>query len=170
MTSISLIGKAGAGKSAIAEKLCDKGYTRLSFASKVKDIAWDILQKPLDKTQPKDREFLQHLGTDLARAYDPDVWVKHFRIAYHKWLKYGRKDFVVDDARFLNEIEFLKSEGFVVVRVVGRGYSMGALGNHVSETQLDTYKADFEVDNSGSLQETMWQLQHIIKTVESAKK
>lgn len=167
---IALIAKAGAGKSAIAEKLYDKGYTRLSFASKVKEIAWDILQKPLDKTQPKDREFLQKLGTDLARAYDPDVWIRHFQAAYWKWLKFGKKDFVCDDARFFNEIEFLKSEGFVVVRVVGRGYSMGALGNHVSETQLDAYKADFEVDNSGSLQETMWQLQHIIKTVESAKK
>ena len=167
---LAVIGKAGAGKSAIAEKLCNKGYIRLSFASKVKEIAWDILQKPLDKTQPKDREFLQKLGTDLARAYDPDVWIRHFQAAYWKWLKFGKKDFVVDDARFVNEVEYLRSEGFVVVRVVGRGYSMGALGNHVSETQLDTYKADFEVDNSGSLQKTMWQLQHIIKTAESAKK
>jgi hypothetical protein len=167
---LAVIGKAGAGKSAIAEKLCDKGYIRLSFASKVKEIAWDILQKPLDKTQPKDREFLQKLGTDLARAYDPDVWIRHFQTAYRKWLKYGKTDFVVDDARFVNEVEYLRSEGFVVVRVTGRGYSMGALGNHVSETQLDAYKADFEVDNSGSLQETMWQLQHIIKKVESAKK
>ncbi|MFA5307379.1 MAG: AAA family ATPase [Candidatus Babeliales bacterium] len=161
---ICLTGKAGSGKSTIAEQLAkNDGFTRMSFAQKVKDIARDILMRPIDKTDPLDREFLQKLGTDLARKRDPDVWIKHFFTAYAQWTRFLKNRFVVDDCRFKNEADFLREHGFVIVRVEGRGYDMGALGAHASETELDEIGADFTVDNSGDIMDTMAQLRVQLK-------
>lgn len=165
---VCLIGKAGAGKSTLAKELAKRGYMQLSFAAKLKSLAQDMIMKMPDKTVSKDRELLQKLGTEIGRWYQPDLWIRHFELVYWKWCKFGKKDFVVDDARFKNEINFLIENGFMIVRVTGRSYDLGELGKHSSETELDNIKVDGVIQNDGSIQESMWQLDYLMKTWESA--
>lgn len=168
---LCLTGKAGSGKTSIALEYERKGYIRLAFATPVKEFACEILRRPIEKTDPKDREFLQKLGTDVGRWRDKDIWVKHFadNLAEAKIIT-GQDDFfVVDDARFQNEVDYLRSQGFVVVKVLGRGYDMGELSQHISESGVDAIKPDFTVDNSGELMDTLDELEAKFQSFVSSK-
>jgi hypothetical protein len=157
---IAILGKAGSGKSTLSDKLVNElQYKRLSFAGKMKEFVEAILMRPLDKSNPLDREFIQRFGTDLCRKRDPEVWIKHFALTYKETIqKQVDKRVVVDDCRFLNEAEFLRKEGFMFVKLTGRGYDMGDLGKHQSETELEQIVPDFTLDNSGDLEDTFEQL------------
>jgi len=97
------------------------------------------------------RRILQWWGTEYRRAQDPDYWTK----------AWGRKvegldlevlHILVDDVRFLNELQVIKDHGGLVVKVVRPGFD-GA-NNHASETSLDDYHAwDGILVNDDSLEE-----------------
>jgi dephospho-CoA kinase len=160
LPNICLIGEAGAGKTTVAELLVKRfGYTKLSFAEPLKVM--------LDTTT--DRHRLQEFGTDVVRAYEPDAWVRLFL-----WIKDAREaagwkyhyladtkpgPYVVDDARFLNEVMALVQDDWIVVRVVAprhvrvdRLRRNGKLQDeaqleHSSETELIGYRASHVVLN-----------------------
>ena len=154
---IGFCGVAGSGKTTIAKQLNTKhNYTLLSFASRVKEFAQAILLRPIDKYNLKDREFLQFLGTDLARKRDRNIWLTHFNNTYQLHLATGKVKFVVDDIRFCNEADFLRKKGFYIIKLVGRcNNEMGSCSSHVSETELENIVPDFILDNSGSVKETV---------------
>lgn len=158
---VVMIGEAGAGKTTAAELLVKRfGYTRLSFAEPLKVM--------LD-TQT-DRHRLQEFGTDVVRAYEPDAWVRLF---IH--LKQIREDFatalfdgglcgdppkfVVDDARFQNEVDALVQDDWVTCRIVAptvtriaRLKANGKLQDesqlqHSSELELRDYQAQHRIVN-----------------------
>jgi hypothetical protein len=150
---VALVGIAGSGKSTLANKLVDEqGYTKLSFAAPVKAIATIMLMRPIDKTNPLDREFLQQLGTDLGRKRDPQIWVKHFDVEYQDNVKLGVEKIVVDDVRFKNEADYLRAQGFMIVKITGRGYDLGSLGRHASETELDSIEPDWYLNNGDDIE------------------
>ena len=157
---IAFIGRAGAGKTTAAEMLVkDHGYERLSFAAPLKVACGTTT----------DRGLLQHVGC-AVRDLVPDFWV-NLLIADLE-ARGGRPDpdepyafklprFVVDDARFGNEVARLRLEGFVIVRVVAprntRVLRLRANGKlqdeaqleHVSETELDEFAHDYRIVNDG---------------------
>jgi dephospho-CoA kinase len=154
---IALIGKAGAGKTTAAEYLVDKcGYTRVSFAQPLKDIAVQIW----GRDAATDRAKLQGLGC-AVRDIESDAWCNMAvrRIHELRRLGNGATRFVVDDCRFPNEYWALKELGFVVVRVwaprnvrVVRLRGNGKLQDesqleHVSETALDDFAEDYDIAN-----------------------
>lgn len=165
LPNICLIGKAGSGKTTLAELLeTGQDYHRISFASPLKVMA--------DTTT--DRARLQQLGLDV-RALDPLAWVRlalaemdrltDEAVACSNVLNGDRPRFVVDDCRFPNELDALREDGFVVVKVsagdstraghstrVGRLRANGKLTDeaqleHESETALDGEHADHYVIN-----------------------
>lgn len=97
------------------------------------------------------RRILQWWGTEYRRAQDPDYWTK----------AWGRKvegldldviHILVDDVRFMNELQVIKEHGGLVVKVTRPGFD-GA-NNHASETSLDDYHAwDGILVNDNSLAE-----------------
>jgi hypothetical protein len=97
------------------------------------------------------RRILQWWGTEYRRAQDADYWTK----AWSE--KVARNDLdtthiLVDDIRFMNELEALKAVGGLIVKIERPGFT-GA-GNHASETSLDDYNDwDHVVANNGSLPE-----------------
>lgn len=93
---------------------------------------------------------LQHVGTEQVRSRKPDYWVSFvadiLSLFPDKW------DYVlIPDARFPNEINYLKEKGFDVihVRVVRPGYSIltPEQSRHLSETALNGVKEDYTVMN-----------------------
>lgn len=148
--NIAFIGKAGAGKDTAAELLIESlSYYRLAFADKLKDVAAALWG---DEART-DRDKLQRLG-EYVRQIDPDTWV-NCALARHK----TDLPCAVTDCRYRNEAWRLKGEDFIVVRVmcdrnerINRLRTNGKLGpagweQHISETDLDDWPADYQVWN-----------------------
>jgi len=163
---IGLVGKAGVGKTTIANILVEKyGFVRLSFAAKLKEVAAEILGRPVDKS--KDRLFLQSLG-ELGRMFDTSMWIRHVWRELHKLPKDA--NVVIDDVRYLNEAEFLRDHGFVLVRLYGRGYSLDPeLATHASEIEQDQIKVDYEVNVNVPLNKLPKLVDELLKVISGGK-
>lgn len=109
----------------------------------------DIQDRP-GQTAVTVRRILQWWGTEYRRAQDPDYWTK----AWEKKLQeydLSQTHIIVDDVRFVNELEVIKNNGGRFVRIIRPGFN-GA-NNHSSENSLDDYDAwDLVIDNDGSLE------------------
>jgi hypothetical protein len=164
-------GIAGAGKTTISIELNKRNwYAIFSFATRLKEIAKQIKMGELDKTQPKDRWLLQILGTEVGRAYDPDMWVKQLAKDINDGYTFsGMPDDIgiaIDDCRFLNEAKWGRENGYKIIRIIGRGYTLDpTCANHASEVEQRSIVADFELDNSGTLDETMDKLYSYLNTL-----
>ena len=165
---IAFVGKAGAGKTALALYLGSAyDFHRLCFAGKVKEFAVAILMRGIKKGHPAYRGFLQALG-DGARKIDPNIWIRWFDME-----QLGEFDdapecnLVVDDCRYLNEVEYLREHGFIFIRVTGRQSKLPAVqAAHVSETELESFAdAEFVLDNSGTFEQTVSRLNTFLSTL-----
>ena len=133
---IGLVGFIGSGKGTVGELLHEKGFIADSFAKPLKDAASVIFGWPREMLEGdteisrawrevpdafwserfgrpfSPREALQLLGTEAGRnVFHENIWV----ISLLNRAK-GR-DVVVTDVRFRNEIDHIKENGGVVVRV-----------------------------------------------------
>lgn len=115
----------------------------------------DIQDRP-GRTAVTVRRILQWWGTEYRRAEDPDYWTK----AWEKKLQeydLSKTHVLVDDVRFVNELEIIKKNGGVFIRIIRPGFN-GA-NDHSSENSLDHYDAwDLVINNDGSLEEFLKQV------------
>lgn len=162
MKVICISGKAGSGKDTFAgflkQALCDKGYKVLIAhnADLLKYICKTFFSWDGNKDE-RGRELLQHVGTDVIRAKQPDTWVNFI----HMILKFfpSEWDFVlIPDVRFMNEISILSEDENLDVYTVriNRCRFVSKLTNeqknHPSETELDDYPFDYYVKNVAGLE------------------
>ena len=102
---IGLLGKMGAGKTTLANKIikCYPEMKKMSFADPLKQIAVDLFDM-----KHKDRKLLQQIGTKM-REIDDNVWANALL------RKIGSdQNIIIDDVRYLNEIILLKNAGFKI--------------------------------------------------------
>lgn len=184
LPNLALIGKAGSGKDTAYELLREQfGYRRLAFADKLKDVA-ELLWGEKART---DRDKLQRLG-EYVRKIDPDTWVnaalRDVPLGHNQGIGFigeqGQypepwRPWCVTDCRYRNEAWRLKGEDFVIVRIladrnerINRLRANGKLGpsgweDHISETDLDEWAADYEVRNTGTKIDLLAQLADVIK-------
>ena len=141
---IGICGKAGAGKTTLANAIADECETRgmhtrvVAFADKLKEICTDVFGM-----KDKDRKLLQRVGMAM-RNVDERVWIDYLIRVHDDEAKYDDDNncIVVHDVRFLNEAEALLSKGYTLVHLgvdrdtqLDRGRCVGH--NHVSETGVD---------------------------------
>lgn len=88
------------------------------------------------------RELLQRLGTDLMRSWNEDIHVEFARNAIQK--KKLKKPLVIDDARFMNEIEYARKELKSEVVWLHRP-SLVHKDFHSSETSISQKDADLVI-------------------------
>lgn len=97
------------------------------------------------------RRLLQWWGTEYRRAQDPDYWTEAWGRKIEQY-DLSRTHILVDDVRFMNELEVVRSHGGQIVKIERPGFD-GA-NNHSSETSLDGYNDwDAIVVNDGTLEE-----------------
>ncbi len=97
------------------------------------------------------RRILQWWGTEYRRAQDPDYWTKVWE---RKLQEYDLTDIhiLVDDVRFVNELDVIKKQGGMFIKIERPGFN-GA-NNHSSESSLDHYDHwDLIIENDDSLEQ-----------------
>ena len=151
---IGISGKKRSGKDTAAKFIQE--YTEYtlnlqigSFAYNVRVVAsvltgipleeWlddSIKDRMLDDWGVTGRVYLQQLATEALRDnfYD-DIWVKSFEANRKPGANY-----IIADLRFINEVEYIKSKGGILLRVEPSypGY-VNTGDTHISETELDFY-------------------------------
>src|SRR6266581_4222858 len=105
---VGLLGKAGAGKTSLAQHWVKKyKFGRLSFAAQVRQVTQDLYL-------PETRENLQMVGQGMRSLIGKDVWVQIMAKKLKAW-KGCRV--VIDDVRYMNEVEFLQSQRFLLLTI-----------------------------------------------------
>lgn len=113
----------------------------------------------------KGRTLLQYVGTDVIRAKNPDYWV-NFIIGVLKMFD-NEWDFVlIPDARFPNEVDFVKHEFDALhLRVIRENFTSPLTPEqqaHPSETSLDDVTPDYTVINDGTIEDLKAKLSTLV--------
>ena len=153
--------QARVGKDTATDFLVFKyGGTKVAFADPLKEIR-DFAQQILGAPTVKDRALLQFLG-DWARSHDPDVFVNTAAREIPK-----DSNAYVSDVRFKSEFDYLKSQGFLLVRIKRRGATASSTSEsecaHESEHGLHGAPWDYTIKNYGSRDEFFDQLCNLVK-------
>lgn len=136
---VGLVGLIGSGKGTVGDMLISEGFKHESFASPLKDAAASIFywnRDSLEGVTPESRAWrervdtwwsdrlgipdfsprlaLQLLGTEVFRNhFHMDTWI----LSMEARLREEKNNVVITDARFPNEINMIRRQGGVVVRV-----------------------------------------------------
>lgn len=116
----------------------------------------DIQDKP-GQSAVSVRRILQWWGTEYRRAQDPDYWTKAWEIKLQEY-DLATTHVLVDDVRFVNELEIIKKNGGIFIKIERPGFN-GA-NDHSSENSLDHYRDwNLVIQNDGSLDQFKQQVE-----------
>ena len=161
---IGICGLIGSGKGTVGDILVEQGFTKVSFADKLKDgvatiFGWNraMLEGDTDESrnwreQPDDfwtqetgrnitpRIVLQEFGTECMRdGFDDSIWVSLLK----KQMLDNPGDYVVPDVRFRNEQDMIRDLGGEIWRVqrgdVPEWYGCAMLDNTTGGNLMESY-------------------------------
>lgn len=117
------------------------------------------------------RTLLQHVGTDVVRAKEPNYWV-NFAKDFLKLFENEWDYVLIPDCRFPNEVEVMKSNFDTIhVRVVRPNFD-GPLSDeqkkHSSETALDNYSYDELITNNSNVLDLEVNIIDLAKRIDNA--
>ena len=126
---IAICGKMASGKTTLADWFAEHhDFLKISLAAKVKGVAKDLFGMT-----HKDRRLLQQIGMKM-REIKEDVWIDYL---INLQVDEG-ENLIVDDVRFINEAEKLKTAGWTLIRI--------NIDDDLQKQRLkDTYPKDWEV-------------------------
>lgn len=179
---IAITGKARSGKSELSHYAWMLyGFKEFDFSAVLKDEFHRLF--PHIPRDPKPRAYYQKFGQWL-REIDPDIWVKMTMAKVHEYCfedalnKVNHKSKVlVNGVRQPNEYQRLRDEGFIIIRVnasddlrIGRARNAGDVFTkadlgHETESHIDTFEVDYEVNNDWNLIQMYDQFDVIMKDI-----
>ena len=158
---IGVAGYKGAGKDTIANVLqTSYGFEKMSFAQPIKDICHHTfgIDKAILSGDDGEREFretsipewfylsprdmMQKIGMAFRDNLNKDIWIK----VLENKIKNTKKNIVIPDVRFENELDMINNYGFCV-GVKRPGYNGDA---HRSEHGLDNVELPMVFNNDKS--------------------
>lgn len=164
---IILSGKAGSGKSTIANILKSKLNKTivLSYASYLKEIAKNVLSwNGEENTKPRD--FLQQVGVELIKNQIDDKLLINRVIEDIKVYSYFYDYIIISDARFIDEINLIKDnfDNVKVIHVVSDNDNLTKeQKKHSTETSLDNFNDyDYEIYNDLNLDNLNRKIESIV--------
>lgn len=134
MVNVGICGQMASGKTTLAEALCNKipSYSKFSFAKSVKDFANFLFDIPEGY---KDREKYQKVGDGGRRFIGGNVWIDATLNAVYNKPESGWG--IIDDVRYINEVQHLKKEGWLMVKI--------NISEELQEKRIkETYPDDWE--------------------------
>lgn len=154
-TIVGLTGAAGSGKSTLAVALaCEpaikaafSGVYCMRFAEELKRIAREEMGWDGEKDE-RGRRLLQVLGTECGRAYNPNIWIDKLMARIDDITDEGPTLILIDDMRFDNEAQAVRSRGGKVVLLENRAYDLKENATHSSELGVSDSLIDFKFDSS----------------------
>ena len=177
---VGLTGYAQSGKDTVAKILVEQyGFTRIAFADKIRDYIYEmnpmfdsIAGEPVfvkahvdrngweeAKQSPHIRRILQTAGVAARKIFGEDFWVNEVFKSINPL-----DNIVITDVRFINEANAIKlisdltGQESQIWRVKRLGIE--AVNGHVSEHEMDDYRADQIFTNNGSIED----LELMVKT------
>jgi hypothetical protein len=178
---IGINGYAGSGKDTVGTILQqidkDSHWEIKKWAGKLKQVAELLTGIPVEKFEDQEfkktnlgkqwndrinnpmsvRDFLQKLGTEgLRDGLHTNTWVNAL-MADYKCVPADRapngwdcNNWIITDTRFPNEAQSIKDAGGIIIRVTRPG--IGPVNDHPSETGLNQWNFDYEIQNDGTLE------------------
>lgn len=163
---IGLIGGAGSGKDTMAQ-IFQKEFPSircLAFADDLKLMSAKMLNsafygnnitlsypefyvEDINEYRNELRGLWQWFGTDLIRAKLPYYWINRVAVKINKSKSLGH--FVITDCRFKNERDWLKDNGFLLIKITGRNRENTPV--HSSEIELTNLESDLVYENTGTV-------------------
>lgn len=175
-TKIALIGKIRSGKNTVGDYLIKNyGFKEFAFAQGIGEIIDRYFPKAWAEGKP--RKHYQHIGQAL-RELDPDVWINY---TLSKIALSGAERVVITDTRQVNEVEKLKEDGYLIIKVeadeeirIDRMIKSGDTFRihdlqHETEAQVDLAEADIVLVNNGTKEELEREVQNIINKLMNDK-
>ena len=154
---VGISGFAGSGKDSLGAFLVARGFKKIAFADKVKQLAVALCPSlgeriaagetldDLKRSDPSVRRWLQDVGLTARDVMGDDVWIRSALEGLSP-----DEQYVITDVRFSNEVEAIREKGGILVRMERPG--VGPANNHPSETELADYQEwDIVVNNDGAL-------------------
>lgn len=109
---LGLVGKGQSGKSFVATVLRNEHkFDKMSLQDPAKSIARRLWVYGKGQRVNWERRYKIY---DAMYKLDSDVWVRYLLNRVPK----TPRDIVVDDIRYINELEMLRASGFIIVRIV----------------------------------------------------
>jgi hypothetical protein len=144
---IGFTGQAESGKTTAANYL---PFPRYSFATEIKELCEPLVQALFMLPSGRvPKENLRSIYQAVGDAGRPWKWIDSLQTR-----TIGVPVFSVDDVRYHNEVEWIRSRGGVIVRIT-RPYHKNSLSlsqrEHASERELLGIEADVEIMNDGTL-------------------
>jgi hypothetical protein len=139
-------------------------FTIDSSAAKAHCPDWDDfvalnrdIQPDAGATAVTVRRILQWWGTEYRRAQNPDYWTQAWENKLQDF-DLERTHILVDDVRFRNELDVIKKNDGLFVKIERAGFD-GA-NDHSSENSLDDFDQwDIVIPNDGSLEQFLGQIE-----------
>lgn len=159
---IGLIGLKRAGKSEFGNiAVKEFGYKELAFADELKKYA-KLLFPDHFKNNDKPVKLLQDFGEGM-RKIDTDIWVK---LLANNFDEIDELNVVVTDVRHQNEVDYLRSKGFTIVKIENNisdiidrcrttesDFKPNLLLHESEQLALRDDVADITIENKGTLEE-----------------
>lgn len=152
---IALVGKMRSGKNTVADMITGKfGGEQLAFADGITKVIEICFPEEL-KSGKKPREHYQFIGQEL-RKLNIGVWIDYLdRQVKEK----GLTDIVVTDCRQVLEAEYLRANGYMIIKILAddsiRLHRAEVYGQtvteeqfrHVTELEVDWIEEDYTIHN-----------------------
>jgi hypothetical protein len=180
---VGLLGYKFSGKDTVADHIVDKyKFEKYAFATALKDVCQTLFsfsQEQLygnmkEQVDPHwnitPRSAFQFIGTGMIRdnmhkllpGVGYDFWVRVLDRQINS--KLNVDNVVISDCRFGNEVDYIKSKGGIVIKIIRTDNTNG--DDHVSEAGIDNVtNYDYTIYNDGTIEELYKKIDKIIDRV-----
>ncbi len=154
---VGLGHKSRVGKDTVGAHLAARHGTHVtSFAANLYRVT-ESMQSILGVQVKKDPSLLQKCGMMLREHYGDDVFVDRM---FAELPTAGI--IVITDVRFKNEFERIRREGGILINIIRPDRPIDRDPNHISEVDLDDAAWDFEIENTGTIEQLVNAVENVL--------
>lgn len=152
-------------------------YEKVAFGDALKRLYHEL--HPWVPENPKPREAYQKFGQDMRRLYGDEIWIRHAERTIDFYQRVKRPDgIVISDLRQLNEYEWARKNGYVVIRVTAplsirkaRAIAAGDSFNekdldHETEKHIAGFDVDYELINDRTLDDLYTKVDEVMGAIQ----